>query len=155
MGDYASQADLKTRFEDDAAVAHLTDTADSGTPDSSVLDEVIDHAEGEIDSYVAVRYLVPVAVANNAGLAAMMKSVTLDMAVYHLYARHHGVSEVVQGLYDKAIEWLKLIAAGEAVLPTPDTEAPTTSQDPVIAWGTADGGTSTSRIFSRATQDGL
>ena len=155
MGNYASTTDLTARFESDADVAHLTDTADSGSPDTDVLNEVIDHAEGQVDSYVTRRYLVPVAVADHTGLAAMMKSVTLDLAQFHLYARGHQQSEPTTALHDKAIEWLRDVSKGVVILPSPDTEPATASREPDAAFGTAGTGDDTSRIFSRDTQNAL
>lgn len=156
MGNYATTADLKARFEDDAAVAFLTDTADSGTPDNDVLNEVINHAEGQVDAYSAVRFKVPLDVGDNAGLAAMMKSVTLDIAEYHLLARGRNVQEVTTAIHDKAIEWLKEIAAGTVMLPSAETEASTTSRTPLIAFGTANTTSDSSRrIMTRETQGAL
>lgn len=156
MGNYASQSDLKARFENDTAVAHLTDTADTGTPDTAVLDEVIDHAEGQIDSSCAMRYKVPITVAGNAGLAAMMKSATLDLAVYHLYSRGHKVTDAIQALHDKVLEWLVVVSKGEVMLPSPSTEASTETRNPLIAFGTSDVSDEDSdRIFSRASQGAL
>lgn len=156
MGTYATQAELKARFEDEAAVAHLTDTAESGVPDTAVLDEVIDHAEGQIDSYCAMRFKVPLAVGDHPSLAAMIRSVTLDLAVYHLYSRGHAVTEATVLLHDKAIEWLKEVAAGSVMLPSPDTEASTVAREPRIAFGTSDvTSDDSSRIFSRESQRAL
>ena len=156
MGNYATQAELKARFEDDEAVAHLTDTAESGEPDTTVLDEVIDHAEGQVDSYCAMRFKVPLAVGDHASLAAMMRSITLDLAVYHLYSRGHAVTEATVLLHDKAIEWLKEVAAGSVMLPSPDTEPTTVSRTPLLAHGTSDTSSADSnRVFSRESQGAL
>ena len=156
MGNYASQADLKARFENDAAVAHLTDTPDSGVPDSDVLDEVINHAEGQVDSSCAMRYKVPITVAGNAGLASMMKSATLDLAVFHLYARGQKITEATELAHDKVMAWLEKISEGKLVLPSPATEPSTETRDPLIAFGTVDTDSDASkRIFTRETQGAL
>src|SRR3989337_3538661 len=87
MGNYASVADLQNRFETNEAVAHLTNTIDeTGVPDTAVLNEVIDHAEGFINSFCGNRYKVPVST-TDAGVAAMLKGITLDLAAYFLVAR--------------------------------------------------------------------
>ena len=155
MGNYATTTDLKDRFEDIAAVAHLTDTSDTGTPDEDVLNEVIDHAEMQIDGSCAVRYLIPIQVSGNAGLTAFMKSLTLDIAQFHLYGRHHTVTESITLFHDKAMEWLEKVTKGEVLLPSPDTEASTTSRDPLISFTTTDVGSDSDRIYSRKTQGAL
>lgn len=155
MGNYASTTDLKARFEDDASVAYLTDTADSGTPDEDVLNEVIDHAEGQADSYVARRYKVPLIVAGNSVLTAMMKSATLDIAQYHLYGRGRVQPKGITTMYEAAIAWLRDVSKGVIVLPSAGTEPSTTSRDPLTGYGTAGTSDSSLRIFSRATQSAL
>lgn len=154
MGDYHTRADLQARFEDDEAVAHLTDTSDSGTPNTAVLDEVIDGTEGEMNSYIGSKYLIPVAVGDHAQLAAMMKSRALDMSVFHLLERGDVVPEAKRLAYDNAIVWCKAVASGSAVLPTPDTEAGTASRDPVATYGAPDPD-SEHRVFTRTTQERL
>lgn len=156
MGRYASQADLKARFENDAAVSHLTDTGSSGVPDGDVLDEVIGLAEGEIDGYVGVRYQTPVAVDAHASLASQMRSMTLDLAVRALYARHNRVSDPIQGARDAVIAILERIAAGTFVLASPDTEPSTAAREPLAAWGTSNvDDPNSNRVFSRRAMQAL
>jgi len=158
MGNYATTAQLKARFEDDSAVAHLTDTWDSGTPDETVLTEVLTHAEGDMDAHFAVRYVVPIDTSGSTTLAGKLQSVALDIAVRHVLTRHGKVPEAFEAAYDDAIEWLKEVVAGTAVLPTADLLAKKTSRR--LVWGpTTDSSTqpdSTSRrLFTRETQENL
>lgn len=159
MGNYASTDDLKARFENDAAVAHLTDTADTGDPNTTVLNEVIDRAEAQLDAYIGLKHEIPVKVADHPSLANIMKSLTLDVAQRHLYARHHQVTEAIKELHDEAIQWAKDVASskdGIAVLPTTDTEPTTLNREPLISVGSADASLETSRrIFTRETMDSL
>ena len=160
MGNYHTNADLKARFPDDAAVAQLTgsDTADSGTPDEDVLTEVVNGTEGKVESHIAKRYLVPVAVADHTTLAAHMKSLCLDISVYELMKNGGGVvPEAIEKAKDSALEWCVSISKGLAVLPTPDTEASTLSNEPqsgydIGATGDAD---KQNRVFTRGTMAGL
>lgn len=153
MGNYASTAELEARFDGDAEVASQTDNEDTGTADTTVLNEVIDNAEGEIDSAVGMRYLVPVDTTDTI-VAARMKSITLDLAVWGLHIRG-GVAPVpVIEARDAVREWLDLLAEGKRVLPQPATANTTTARETLADWGTA-GTTSSSsnRLFSRATQE--
>lgn len=155
MGNYASRAELQARFSDDAEVAHLTDSEDTGTPDTAVLDEVIEDAEAEIESYAAMRYEVPLDVGGDTGLAARIKSLTLDLAVAKLHDRSGNVPEPNETARTRALEWLDKLSTGKIVLPSARTEATTVSREPRVTWGTAATGTRSQRLFSRETQVNL
>lgn len=162
MGNYHSNADLKARFADDATVAQLTgsDSADTGVPDESVLTEVVNGSEAEAESYIAKRYLVPVAVADHDGLAARMKSLCLDVSVYHLLANAGSLTEDAEKAYEACVAWLKMVAKGEVVLPSPDTEPSSESDEPQVEWGigeTPESGDPDkhNRVFTRSSMSGL
>jgi len=157
MGNYATTSDLIARFEDDEAVAHITDNEDTGTPDTDVLNEVINDAEATIDSYVSVRHIVPVVVANDSVLAARMKSVTLDIAVWKLCARGDFASEAKTRAYDDALEWLRGVASGKVMLPAAAVQAVTQTNLPAGSWGIPGEQVSgeNQRLFSRQTQENL
>lgn len=152
MGNYASTSELEARFDGDAEMASLTDNKDAGTADTTVLDEVIDDAEGVIDSYAAVRYLVPVDLADTR-VAARMKSATLDLAVWRLHVRTRSMPEPVQVARDGVLDWLKALSKGEAVLPQPATASTTSARETLADWGTAGTSSISNRLFSRATQE--
>jgi phage gp36-like protein len=121
-----------------------------------VLTEVVNGSEAEADSYIAKRYLVPVAVGDHPALAARMKSICLDLSVYHLLGRGL-LTEDAEKAYEKALEWLKAIAKGEAVLPSPDTEAASESDLPQAEWGIGATGDDDrqNRVFTRDSMSGL
>ena len=152
MGNYATVSDLQERIGDDTELAHLLD---STTVDTTRANEAINAAEGEIDSAAAVRHAVPVNVAGSTVIAALFKSMTLDLTVARILARSDNVSQAKKDERDAVRQWLKELASGERELPSGATEASTGSRDPDADWGVA-GTTDTShRIFSRATQSNL
>lgn len=157
MGNYATQADLKGRYEDDREVAEMTLDVESGTPDTDVLDEVIDGAEGEINSYLANRYRVPVDVSGigDAQLTADLKSLTLDIACWRLETRVNKVSESRQAAYDRAVSRLGELAKGTVLLPATAAPSESTSRADVSRYGTAGTGTDSNRLFTRSTQGKL
>ena len=156
MPNYTTTTKLKARFEDDEAVAALTDTLDStGAPDEAVLAEVIADAEGEIDSYLAVRYKVPVSVSSDSVLANRLISLTLDIATVNLLERGDQVSEAQQRRRDRATAYLEKLSTGELLLPSAATLTTTETKEPLVAYGTAGTGDDSDRLFSRATQDGV
>jgi len=138
-------------------LAHLTDSVDDGAASTAVLEEVIDDAEGEINSYLGERYLVPVDVATYTNVAPRLKSLTLDMAVWRLCVRGDLVSEVKRTAHEDAIAYLEKLAEGKLTLPSAVTLPVTGSEGDGAAWGTSGSAVSgtTQRIFDRDTQDAL
>lgn len=151
MGNYGVNADLEARFEGPAELAALTDNEENGIADQAVLTEVWNDAEGQVDSYAGMLYLVPLDVTDTV-VAARIKSVTADVAAWALLNRGDVVSEAKQRSYEAAIKWLEKLAKGEVQVPQPTTPASTGSRDTVSDWGTAGTTTASKRLFSRATQ---
>ncbi len=150
MGNYASNTDLKARFEDDAELAALTDS-DDGMADEDVLTEVLEDAEAQVDGYAAKLYLVPLDVTDTR-VAGRLKSVTLDLAVWALLNRGDVVSAAKQRSYEQSLDWLVKLSKGDVQLPQPATPSSTTSRDTVSDWGTAGTTAASNRLFTRATQ---
>ena len=99
-------------------------TAESGeVPDSLIIVDAISKAEAEIDSYLGVKYVVPLATA-----PAQVKALAVDLAIYHLYSRRSVVPPVRQQKYDGAVAFLKQVAAGQLVIVGPQGEAAHGSQ---------------------------
>jgi len=113
---YASCADVEERLGT-AVYVQLTDDAGTGSADEEKVVEALAGSEGEVNSYLGRRYAVPVDPAGEAELAALLKSVALDLAVCRLHARRSPVPADVQRRREEAIQWLVRVAAGQAVLP--------------------------------------
>ncbi len=106
---YCTQDDLLTMIP----VKELAElTADSGdTPDGQVVAEAIQRADGEIDSYLGMRYTLPLN-----PVPDQVMGLAMDMALYHLYSRRSVIPAVRQQKYDAAVSFLKLAAAEGALL---------------------------------------
>lgn len=106
---YSTQDDLLTMIP----LKELAElTTDSGeTPDSLVVAEAINRADAEIDAYVGKRYQLPLMPAPD-----QVKGLSIDMALYHLYSRRSVAPTVRRQKYEAALAFLKLVAAGEAVV---------------------------------------
>jgi phage gp36-like protein len=119
-------------------------TADSGeTPDSQVVAEGIQRADAEIDAYLGLRHTLPLT-----PLPDQVKGLSMDMALYHLYSRRSVAPTVRRQKYEAALSFLKLVAAGEAVLEDSGDSNSTVEQVQVGSEFT-----SATRIFTRNTQD--
>ena len=157
MGNYVSQAQLKSRFDGDAEVAFLTDTEETGTPDTGVLDDCIESAEADINSRIGKRYATPVTIAGNTELTALLTRKTLDLAEYYLLARGPSVSDQKEKQALRVYEWADAVAKGEFVLSGAVTPTSTASRDPLASWSGSDRDLDDvdTRIFSRETQSAL
>lgn len=93
-----------------AELAELT-TELEDLPDYTVAENAIDKAGAEINSYLGVRYTLPLAAA-----PPQLRNLTADMALYHLYSRRSLAPQVRRQKYDDAVAFLKQVAAGQAIV---------------------------------------
>lgn len=119
----------------------LTDlTVESGeVPDNLIIADAISKGDAEIDSYLGVKYVVPISPTPD-----RVKALSVDLAIYHLYARRNLVPPVRQQKYEAAVTFLKQVAAGHAVIMGPGGEAPTASREVTET-------SSAARCFTRKT----
>jgi histidine triad (HIT) family protein len=71
MGQYLTSAEVVTRLGTKRAYELTTETGT--TPDTDIIDDVIDEAEGEANSYFARRYATPVDVSAHADAVAALR----------------------------------------------------------------------------------
>lgn len=137
---YCTQNDLLTMIP----LKELAElTADSGdTPDSQVVAEAIQRAAAEIDSYLGMRYTLPLN-----PVPDQVMGLSMDMTLYHLYSRRSVVPAVRLLKYDAAVAFLKLAAAEGAVL---EQSGDTGQAETQIQAGAEF--SSATRIFTRDTQ---
>lgn len=113
---YATVADLIAAFGSQEVIA-LTDRdgrpeAEIGTVDSTVALEALERASSEADTYIAVRYALPLPTVPQALVA-----VVCDIARFRLSGGEVTESTPIADRHKAAMAWLKDIAAGRAVLP--------------------------------------
>jgi phage gp36-like protein len=115
-------------------------TVESGeVPDSLIIIEAISKAGAEIDSYLGVKYVVPLTTP-----PAQVKALAVDLAIYHLYSRRSIVPPVWQQRHEAAVAILKQVVAGQMVIVGPQGEMPTVAKEVADA-------ASAPRAFSRHT----
>src|SRR5258708_33416801 len=125
MGHYINQSDVAKRI-DLAKLLRLTDDDRVSQVNVDVVTEAIAEAEGTFDTYArAGGYTLPVPVTQK------VKSICLDIAVFNLFQRRattdEGVFKVKEKAYDKAISFLKDLAARNAALDVPAAEVTKTN----------------------------
>lgn len=153
MGNYASTAELQTRFENVAEVEFLTDKDPGTGVDEDVLVDVLEAAEAEINSGIGMRYLTPVDVSVDVELTALLKRKTLDIAEVYLHRRGEGASEIKLAQLEQALAWIEQMSLGKRVLIGALTAASTASRDPRATFtdSSRDIPDDSGRIFTRRT----
>lgn len=134
---YCTQTDLLERT-DQATLISLTDDADSGEVDASVVARAIADADAEIDGYVGTRHQVPLS-----PVPDLVRKVAVEIAIYHLYSRRMGAPEEWRSRYEDNRALLRDISAGKVSLGEDDPSSTPVSK-PVIYDGEE-------RVFSRTT----
>ena len=139
---YSTKADILEQMDEDVLI-QLTDDLDAGEVDEDMVTRAIDDADSEIDSYCGVRHVVPFVTVPN-----RVRKLSVDIAIYNLYARRKGAPEDRKARYENAIRFLKDVAKGIATLGEDDPDAtPAESHRPDI--DQAD------RIFTRDKMKGF
>ena len=145
---YAINADVQERLGS-LLYVQLTDDTGTGSADEDKVTEGREAAEGEVNSYLGRRYAVPVDVSTHSELAALLKSITLDVTEQRLHSRRPPVPAAVQQRLEAAVRWLERVAAGTVVLPAATEPA---GNDATGVSGEVTGAT---RVMSRDTLEDL
>lgn len=105
---YAKPQDLEVAFGQ-AEILQLSDRDSDGDPDANVLERALATADGEINSYLSVRYAIPLPL-----VPQIVRDKACDIARYRL--QDDTPTDEARQRYEDAIEWLKSVAAGRALL---------------------------------------
>ena len=114
---YITNADIEERLGAQTYV-QLTDDDGDAVADVGVVDEARLGAEGEVNSYLARRYRVPIDLAAHAELADLLATITLDLVEFRLHSRRPPVSDAVLQKHRHALQWLQRIVDGTIDLPS-------------------------------------
>lgn len=116
---YIELQDLLDELGEDVLV-QLTDNEGEGEIDEVRVAKAIQYAESVFDAHARARYSIPVPV------TPLVRSVCLDLAVFHLYKSRstvkEGVYEIRKQANDDAVKRLLDIASGKAALDVPAAE---------------------------------
>ena len=101
---YASRNDLEARFgEGELQQLEMMQTVGSS------IEEALQDASEEIDSYIAVRYVLPLP-----STPSTLKRIACNIARYRLYFQQP--TEEIENRYKAEIDFLKRVADGKATL---------------------------------------
>lgn len=116
---YIELQDLLNELGEDILI-QLSDNSETGQIDAERVNQAIRYAQGVFDAHARTRYTIPVPV------TALVKSLNLDIAVFHLYKSRstvkEGVFEIRKIANDDAVKRLLDIATGRAALDVPSAE---------------------------------
>ncbi len=118
MPHYINQTDVFTAYGQNR-FALLADNDDDNLTDSNSADAAIDAAEAEVVSYVGHRYSLPLpGIVSEADpslntVPPALHFRCVDIAVYRMAKDHDQLTTERKNRYKAAVDWLKLLAAGE------------------------------------------
>lgn len=107
---YSTQSDLEKQLPKELLV-QLADDDGDGVIDSGIVPDAIQKADDEINAYAATRYTVPFS-----PVPTLVRALSIDLAIWNLYARRRLENETVTKRYDRAVKLLRDLADGKASL---------------------------------------
>lgn len=124
---YCTQDDILKMISESELVEITADLGSEVDPD--VVAEAIEKADSEINSYCEGRYrsLLPFD-----PVPGRIQSLSVDLAIYHLFSRRNQSPEERRQRYDDAIAFLRDVSRGKANIPGLTDEALT--EAPVMRW---------------------
>ncbi|MGH9942942.1 MAG: gp436 family protein [Pyrinomonadaceae bacterium] len=130
---YVTLDDLAEELGEDK-LTQLTDEDRVGAIDEGRVNKAIQFAVGTFEAYARTRYTLPVPTTEK------VKSICLDLAIYHLKRRRATTAEAIDNLkktlHDPAIKFLEALQGGKAALDLPaaqETEVLPASPDRVLS----------------------
>jgi phage gp36-like protein len=125
---YCTQSDLEEQISENELI-QLTDDAGAGAVDATVVSRAIADADAEIDAYAGARYDVPFA-----STPAIIRKISVDIAVYNLFARRRGAPDDRKDRYKNSIRFLEdlsrgLISIGASAPAASDDSGPEATTD--------------------------
>ncbi|NOX59950.1 MAG: DUF1320 domain-containing protein [Planctomycetes bacterium] len=113
---YITDADIERRLGT-AAYIQLTDDAGTGAADLAVVAAAREGAVGEVNSFLARRFRVPIDLNAHPELVAILATVALDVVAHRLHARRPPIPAEVAKRYEATVLWLSQVASGAVALP--------------------------------------
>lgn len=106
---YATSTDITDLYGVDALVVAVRDV--NGEADGTAIDRALTAASGEIDSYIATRYALPLP-----SVPVHLVTVCVDIALYRLALSADVLTDEIRRRYEDARSYLRAVADGKAAL---------------------------------------
>lgn len=137
---YCTLDDIEKKI-DKYELIQATDDDDTGSVNVDNVDSAIAAADSEINGYLAGKYSVPLD-----PVPEILKTLAVDMSIYHIFLRRMGPPEHRKVQYDNSTKFLKSVAKGEIRLGVGDPQGSGSSEQPEF--------TGPVRVFSRDSMKG-
>ncbi|MEX0732846.1 MAG: DUF1320 domain-containing protein [Aquisalimonadaceae bacterium] len=111
---YATQQNIIDRYGQDVLLL-AADRDGDGQVDSEAVDQALADADAEIDTYLAAKYALPLAVVPD-----VLVRLAVDIALFRVEATADVISEERRQRYKDAVALLARMARGEVSLGLPD-----------------------------------
>ncbi len=141
---YADQQYLDDYFGA-AEVLIAADRDGDGEADTSVIRNALDAATELIDSFVGVKYTLPLSTQITTGI---LKRTCADIAMYLMSVNSPSMTDEKRQRYEDALMWLKKLAKGDVTLGEEETSE--TADDLTIKTDSSE-----DRLFTRTKMRGL
>lgn len=92
------------------------DTANSTVKVDAIIEQKIESAEQEVESYLAARYALPVS-APDGTIPEIVKQAIYTITKYYLYGRRNQIDAGVSDQYANIVKWLNRVKSGELDVP--------------------------------------
>lgn len=142
---YATTEDATDLYGEDYILVS-TDRDDDGDIDTTAFSDALDQATSELDSYIGVRYDLPLAV-----VPAVLVRFCVDIAMYISSPDAAELTEEKKDRYNSAIKWARGVAKGEISLGVVDAPAGVDEEGGSVQTEPS----SSNRLFSRSKMRGL
>jgi phage gp36-like protein len=142
VANYATQADLEDYFGS-AEVLIASDRDGDGTADVGVLNSALTAATEEIDSYLAVRYDLPLA-----AVPGVLIRVCCDVAMYRMSVNSPAMTEDKETRYKDSVKWLEKLTKGTVSLGPEEAQVEVQDEATVSS-------DSETRVFTRTKMAGI
>lgn len=143
---YATQTDITDLYGIDT-LDRLADRDGEGTADAAKVSRALDDASALVDGYIALRVTLPLS-----PVPAVLRNLTVDIAMYRLATDAGLLSEDARARYDDAIRFLRDVSAGKAAIPQPAAPGAAVTETASPQTVVID---SEPRLFSRGSMRGL
>lgn len=138
---YSTLSDILEQV-DETTLTQITDDAGEGAVDEGVVERAVADADAEINGYCGRRYAVPFA-----DVPAIVRKISVEIAIYNMFARRGRVPEIRRTRYEDAVAFLRDVSKGLVSLGEDDADGtPAATHTPEIE--------SADRIFSRESLKG-
>lgn len=139
---YVTQTDLEAYFGTEQLLI-AADRDGDGSYDTDVISTGITAATEEIDTYVGIKYELPLA-----ATPGVLTRVGCDLAMYHMSVGHHSMTEDKKERYNNGVRWLRDLAAGKVTLGPEEDDV--TAPDEAELYASIP-----ERLFTRSKMEGL